>query len=849
MSFNPLSWLVAFINNTLLPKIGTFLKELFFLYGQVKDHRSAWNDILFVSRAFWFYLLLNLMAIAFFWVLPQGTDILYAMIEDFYSRKPAGLFMLFFGTFIWSLIAEFAARYRIMVIDNSGNFLSNERVRWRKFIQKFFVKLFLLFPFLIMIIGVFLASLRWKNDIYQAFTSASLVILILISGFLLVYNLYFGKLNRIWAKLFKRNGTYFISDEFRIKSFLFGIYNDYVFRYHNGYIKGGNSSIQYGKFSIDPQWYNKPLDELPHAIKNFPFSDDVPEFIRPHNHAILRRITFPNYQEEEVVERKDVYIRWEYEMPFSIYPILNKEISLVASLGFFILIAVSAMPISWYQFIGSSALVAFAFAGWIGVITFLLFLDKANPFRGKFLFLNHIPWRLSISCWILLCSLVNNDHEVRTLSKGPDPSLAHRITLGTHFKKWVTKKQQEWRVLHAGQKRVGSDSTHTENDGCKPQVPLLLVCAEGGALRTGAMAALLMAKLEDKYPDFKDHIYAFSTVSGGTVGIGFYNAISFRCRNAKKDISADSLTKEFFKKDFLAPVIAKLFYGDLFHLFSFRHFEIFDRAVALEESWEQAFHNISLGMDAPEVFSKPFLDSPDSIAQNPVWFINTTEVESGNQAWVTNIVPNGLALSNARDVLSRVQGTIRYSTAINFSSRFPLISPAAAVGATGLDRYHFVDGGYVENTGAQTMLEMLISLREEDVSLFEQIIPYVLMIRFGPDDSNRRPPTVSFGNEWNEIITGLYNTRSGRAELATHHLLKFCKTIREAKKIDSCTGRFPYPNDKEVRFTIDLKKVPMNWLLSDNSLNEVNDYCKKIVEDTSTLNFITALSMKEKRHK
>ncbi|HVZ25901.1 MAG TPA: hypothetical protein VG842_07605 [Sediminibacterium sp.] len=834
MTFDPINWLEQFLTKVLLPQIGDFLKQLTVLYRKVGSHRAAWNDILFVSRALWFYLSLNLLAIVFFWVLPQGTDILYAMIEDFYTWKPAGVFFLFAGTLAWSMLAEFAARYRVMVIDNSGNYLTQDRVLWRKFVQKAFVKLFLLFPFLIMTIGVFLAAVFWTPDVYKAFSSSSWVILILISGFLLVYNLYFGKMNQVLARLLKRNSQYRQSDEYRMKTFLFGIYNDYIFRYHNGYIRGGDQSIPYGKFYIDPEWQNLPLEQLPEELVRFPYSADVPAFMRPHPMAELRRISFPAFGADVPIETKDAYIRWEYKINAALYPVLNREVRTVAGIGFLVLLIVSILPISAYQFMGSASLVAFAFAGWIGITTFLLYLDKATPFKGRFSGLNAIPWRFSLLLWLLFCSWVNSDHPVRTICDTRS-NIYNRVSLQQHFATWV--KRQEAGYLQ------GMDRTHRINDD-SVKVPLLLVCAEGGALRTGAMAGLLLAKLQDKYPTFKNHIYAFSTVSGGSVGVGLFNAITYRCVLPPGAPRMDSLAKLFFKKDFLAPVIARMFYGDIFHLFSIMHFDVFDRAVALEQGWEQGFHDIPLGANNPEVFNLPFLDKPDTLAAFPAWFINTTEVETGNQSWITNVIPDSMALSSSRDVLGRIPGSVRYSTAINFSTRFPLMSPGAALPATSLDNYHFVDGGYVENTGAQTMLEMLVTLRETDPGFFRRIIPYVLMIRFGPDDSFERPQTIRFGNEWSEIINGLYNTRRGRAALACYHLLRFCRSVRYNNAVLPRDSMLLTASDVEVNFNVNQKKVPMNWLLSDNSLAEVNRYCQVMADSSSMSGLMKALGVR-----
>lgn len=807
----------AFMNNNLLPHLQEFWKQFKQLFGKVRRKREALKDVLFVSRSLWFFLLLNLLGILFFWVLPQGIDILYAMLEDFYDWRPAPFLFLCLSVLIWSMFAEFSARYRLLVIDNSGNYLTNERVAWRKFIQKSFVKLFVLFPFLIIIIGVVIASRRWEKDLSAAINAAIWPIFILFGCFILVHHLYFGDLRRWFAKLFRQPANYTRTDEYRMKNLLMGIYNEYVFRYHNDYIQGGDQSLQHGKFAIQPEWKELPLDELPESIRNFPKSNDVPAFLRPHQDAVLTRVTFPRPATADA--DPDTYIRWEYQMNFRLYPQLNRELSYVIFGGIGLLLLVSLLPISAYGYIGSAALVALAFAGWIAVITGLLFLDSARPFGHYWKWLNRIPWRFGAFCWILICSFINPDHPVRVITNEKPDRHQQRPTLSEHFRKWADLRHHSLAT----------------RDSIPQRIPMVLVCAEGGALRTGAMSAIVLEKLQREYPQLKDNIFAFSSVSGGSLGVGFFNAVQYDGK------TNDSLATHFFSHDYLAPVIARMFYGDLFHLFLPIHTNWFDRAVALEQAWESGYAHTVEATNTTNVFAHDFEQTIDTTGYRPAWFINTTEVEGGHQSWITNVVPRGFALSQQRDVLPMMQYPVRYSTAVNFSTRFPLISPGAAVKDVYGAKRHFVDGGYVENTGAQTLLELLVALRE-DSATFNKVIPYVIYIRFGEEQTNAVNNSVSFGNEWNEIITGLLSTRSGRSALAVCHLKNICQNIRNTimgkPKEYACFKS----DDLEIRLNLKESKVPMNWLLSGKSLNEVNKFCDSVARSASARQFMQGLS-------
>ena len=70
------------------------------------------------------------------------------------------------------------------------------------------------------------------------------------------------------------------------------------------------------------------------------------------------------------------------------------------------------------------------------------------------------------------------------------------------------------------------------------------------------------------------------------------------------------------------------------------------------------------------------------------------------------------------------------STAAHASARFTYTNPQGTLG-TG---QHFVDGGYFENSGAVTALELVQALRSEKGARPERIVPVVILISNGPRD-------------------------------------------------------------------------------------------------------------------
>jgi hypothetical protein len=738
-------------------------------------------DFLFVMRGMAMFLFLNLLGFVFFVSLTQGTDLLTSIMEDSKESYFGTITWVVLGVFFWSVVAEFGARYSMNVTDNSGKTLTDERVEWRKLLQTFFARFFLFLPPLTMIIGFTKAAIANYNfrisGFFQPWKDVGLTIFIFICLFILIYHLYVetkwidsvGRLFR-FLRLSKSGEE---DDEKKWQKKLYGIYKDYIFMFPEAALPKNMPQAKQVMRATDE------MSEEEKAVLYFPQSEKV-----PYRNRVPAKFTIIRFERPGP---DDMWCRWVYRVPFSFFPRLHRQVAVISLTAIALILTVSVLPIGMYKDIGSPGLVTFAFAAWLGVYIGLLFLDHSRPFTFN------PPWRVLLFVWLIICSVINNDHPVR--KKSDDINAADsRPALNAHFNQWAAKHP---------------------NDSI-----IVFVCAEGGALRTGAFSSLVLSKIQDMDSSFKDKIFAFSSVSGGSLGIGYFNALAYF--NTHEQLIRDAgyysnKTKDFFSRDHLAPLMGKMFYGDVINLFSPRMISAFDRAGALERSWENGYEYNAAYNDNPNIFASDYYTvyNPHDSVFYPAWFINTEEVETGLQGWVTNVDARNLPFGRSRDVLKKVEGSIRYSTAINFSTRFPLFSPAGALDYQ-LNRYHYVDGGYVENYGAQTMVEVLRELAKNET--FRKYRPYVMMIQFG-NDMYTRPGKVKFANELTEVVTGIYGTRAGRGKYAKRDLVSF---------VDSLRGRFV-----DVPLDINTAKVPMNWVLSDTSLNRLDDYCNRIVRSNA----------------
>ena len=59
---------------------------------------------------------------------------------------------------------------------------------------------------------------------------------------------------------------------------------------------------------------------------------------------------------------------------------------------------------------------------------------------------------------------------------------------------------------------------------------MFLVTAKGGGIRAAYWTAALLTALQDANPEFADHVFAVSGVSGGSVGAGVFAGLLAQSR-------------------------------------------------------------------------------------------------------------------------------------------------------------------------------------------------------------------------------------------------------------------------------------------------------------------------------
>lgn len=234
--------------------------------------------------------------------------------------------------------------------------------------------------------------------------------------------------------------------------------------------------------------------------------------------------------------------------------------------------------------------------------------------------------------------------------------------------------------------------------------PVVLVATGGGGLAASYWTATVLADLAEASPAFAAHMFAISGVSGGALGALEYVAGRSATGCAEPGAGSRRCAQLALSQDFLGPALGALLYPDLFQRFV--PVPVFaDRQTALEQAWERRWRDV-FGDDR---IGGPFLDLWEPGRPWPALLLNGTSLANGGR-----LVTSNLALDEpGLDLLTTLGAEVRASTAAGDSARFPYISPLGAIrrgGPTEARTDSLGDGGYFENLGATTLLDVLDEL-------------------------------------------------------------------------------------------------------------------------------------------
>jgi hypothetical protein len=449
--------------------------------------------------------------------------------------------------------------------------------------------------------------------------------------------------------------------------------------------------------------------------------------------------------------------------------------SLVAALAAFwliLMVALAVSPVRLAQFIGSPSAALLAASFWTAFATAVGVLSDRT----------RIPFAVLVVVWALVISPTADNHVVKPL-----PAWAPaRPQVGPAFHDWLDEQQT--------------------TDG--QEVPVFFVFAEGGGIRAAYWTAAVLGELADENAAFAEHVFAVSGVSGGSWGATVYTAVrAWMGRQGWMQHSSPphgyghtvTLVHEVLRHDFLSPVMAGLLLRDPVQwLLPFVH--VPDRGRAFEQGWEDAWRR-SLDDDT---LANSFLDLRGPGL--PHLFLGSTWVERGGPMVISDLA---LPQEVTNDFFSTFTRDVRASTAAHLSSRFPGFNPPATI-EHGIPM-HLVDGGYYDNSGAETLLHVIDLAVSAAAERHRRIRPIVIAIHNDIDLAPGVPPALTWVPEISAPLSGAVNvlkTNAGRSEAV---LRRWRSPAGAALEI------LPF-NLEETR-----KAVPLGWSLSEAAMKEMDE--------------------------
>jgi hypothetical protein len=450
--------------------------------------------------------------------------------------------------------------------------------------------------------------------------------------------------------------------------------------------------------------------------------------------------------------------------------------------------------------LGSAAIVLLAAAGWIAVGSMLDFIGMRLGF----------PVFSALLVMAVVFSLWNDNHEVRTLAE-EQPAKRHNVRV--HLRAWLDRHDA---AIKRGER-----------------VPFYVVNAEGGGIRAAYWTVTVLGEIHNRQPRFTDHVFSLSGVSGGSLGAAVFLALLAEQRASQRPGQQPFDLKEkaqaILSEDFLSPVLASMLFPDLAQRFLPFSVPAFDRAVTLEQAWEEAWRRNVTGRNRmSEPFDRLWKDQDRWM---PTLLLNATWVETGKRIITSNIrVAAGRRREDFVDVEDAnaffAPRSLPLSTAAHMSARFTYVSPAGTLVKDGKTHGRVVDGGYFENSGATASLAILQIINElaRKDKRWEKVDPYVIHIsnepvdakyvndslRTAPDNPNIRPK-----NLLNEALSPLWtflNTRDARGYYAR----------------ESVAWQVGHSNYLHFGLCRRSANVPLGWVLSQSTRDRMEDQLREL---------------------
>jgi hypothetical protein len=394
------------------------------------------------------------------------------------------------------------------------------------------------------------------------------------------------------------------------------------------------------------------------------------------------------------------------------WPILG--FTLAVAIGLLIFFAI--IPEHFAPVVGSTPILLLAAAGWIA------FGSAVDLFGMR----SHFPVFTMLLILAFLFSSWFDSHSVRVIDNARTQAWEDRPQVAMAMREW--QKRQLLRPLSRRHDKY----------------PLFIVVAEGGGIRSAYWTVTVLGTIQDRYPCFADQLFAVSGVSGGSLGAAVFTALladqrygtpNFRCGGDAPPMMVRA--QKILEEDFLAPAIAATLYQDLIQRLAPSAIPHPDWARAsivaraLNGSWERAWYRHTGNTRFAEPFDTLWRSNQDFWL--PALFFNSTWAETGKRLVVSNL---RLVSDDFNDIEDAHRFFGRHALPLSVA-----VNPVGALTKDGKVYGHIVDGGYFDNSGATTALEIIKTIDQfsakrgnSNDSFWSNVEPVVIHISNKPVD-------------------------------------------------------------------------------------------------------------------
>ena len=228
--------------------------------------------------------------------------------------------------------------------------------------------------------------------------------------------------------------------------------------------------------------------------------------------------------------------------------------------------------------------------------------------------------------------------------------------------------------------------------------PIIISSAEGGGIYAAAHAYMALSAIQELCPSFSDHLFAVVGVSGGSVGNLWFQsklpekkpATLLPCHEPSKNIDISPL-----RTDLLSPALANLLIGQVADFFV-------PWIQILPDGGQTLADAVASAVPDNQLVTGPLGKSWSANSSRPLLIFLATDVNRGNR-----FVMSPLEGEVAHNAELFPGGDLPSNQAAVISARFPWLTSTARLQVSTEDFRNLADGGYFENSGADTVIDLL----------------------------------------------------------------------------------------------------------------------------------------------